>query len=118
MDVGRPNKNGRLYSVETAITLCDGREVAGTIGMPEAMPLTVDIEKISHVSVNRRIDGDQLLSDIKIAKTPQGEQLLDLLCKGEVYFRTAGTGTMRANGDVVEVTDFKLMSINVVSDGA
>lgn len=123
----QPNLNGHVYQravLEKMITEIQndpgkrGR-VFGTIGMPEGISLQID--KISHSVNNLRIteDGD-VLGDVVILNTPAGQLAQGMLGQDgknplNLSFRTAGIGQISSTG---VISDFRLISINLVSDGA
>ena len=115
-----PNANGRIYpreTVEQMVEQCakNQNRIFGTIGMPEGTGL--DISKVSHTVNNLRItEGGDLIGDVMVLATPQGKVMEELLAQGTTYdYRTAGIGKIDENG---VVSDYRLISISMVSDGA
>jgi hypothetical protein len=115
----KPNSNGRIYpraALESYIAKAkaNGGSLPGVIGMDQD-PL-VSLGNVSHMCENLRIQGDTLVADIRVLKTPMGEELKKLLTSPGISFRTAGFGTLSADGKTI--TDFEPISINAVYDGA
>ena len=114
-----PNANGRIYpreTVEQMVEQCakNQNRIFGTIGMPEGTAL--DISKVSHTVNNLRItEGGDLIGDVMVLATPQGKVMEELLAHGTYDYRTAGIGKVDENG---VVSDYRLISISLVSDGA
>lgn len=93
--------------------------VFGSIGMPEGV--AVDLSKVSHTVSNLHITEDgKVLGDVMILDTPQGRIMEKVLeAEPERQFRLAGIGKLEDNDDgTTTVTDFRLLSINLVRDGA
>lgn len=113
-----PNKNGRVYNRETLdkiISDASVREILGTIGMVQ--DCSIDLSRVSHKVENLRWDGDKVIGDVTILKTEHGKILESLKNLPGIKFRTAGYGkiVLREDG-IQEVTEYKLVSINVVNE--
>jgi hypothetical protein len=118
LGVGVPNENGHVYppeAVQAMIEQAEKRISAGALFGELGMPLrgTIDLYNVSHQITNLRVQGDTVVADIKVLKTPQGEILKGLL--EDIDFRTRGYATLSADG---VVSDYQLVSIDAVSDGA
>ena len=120
MKLDEPNLNNRIYKKETiqnAISKCKS-ELLGIIGMSENTD--IDLSKISHVSMNHRIENDYFVCDIKTLDTSCGKQLEKLLeadQKDNIFgFRTAGVGSL--NSDRTISDDYSILSINYVCNPA
>lgn len=120
-----PNLNGRVYPRSTLEAMIaeqekkDPNRVFGTIGMPEGT--SVDLARVSHSVSNLRLDDEgRLLGDVMILETPQGQILKRVLeAEPERQFRMAGIGKLQDNSDgTTTVLDFRLISVNLVRDGA
>jgi hypothetical protein len=120
-----PNKNGRVYPREVlqkVIKEVEGKDpcrLFGTIGMPADD--VIDPAKISHSISNLYLTEDgALMGTVMILETPSGkiaENLLDI--DPSRQFRMAGIGKLEDNEDgTTTVTDFRLLSVNLVRDGA
>lgn len=121
-----PNLNNRVYTraaLENACTEFQGKECLGMLGMPEYTGLgdecAVDMNRVSHVVTNLRMEDDRLIGDVRVLDTPCGNIVRQLIEAGATpMFRSAGIGNIKQVGDHFEVTDFRLVSVNAVSDGA
>lgn len=125
MEVDVPNKNGHIYprvEIERVVEVWSGKQMFGQIDMPPGHEgsLSVDLSRASHVVENLRIDDNNcLIGDVTVLKTPQGTILDDLLTIDGLCFRSAGIGkaTTDEHGHVV-ITEYQMLSINAVFDGA
>ena len=123
LDCDVPNKNGHIYSTETAKSIIEkagNRPLFGRIGM--APGDSIVLEDVSHQISNLRIKDGQLIADIEVLQTPQGKVLESLMVKEDgtprdinVDFRVSGWGNIDAEGTI---TDFILREISAVNDGA
>lgn len=121
-----PNKNGRIYPravLEQMIKDVEDKmsppRVFGAIGMPESV--SIDLSMVSHTVSNLRITEDgKVLGDVMILNTPRGKIMEKILeAEPNRQFRIAGIGKLEDNDDgTTTVTDFRLLSINLVKDGA
>lgn len=112
-----PNTNGRIYSkaiLADIVKTHNGKPMFGMIGA-EAHSLSVDLERVSHMVENIRMEGDVLTAEIRTISTPLGDVLATLL-KADipVAFRMAGRGRVEFDGDLKLVTDYAIRSIDAV----
>ncbi len=122
-----PNLNGRIYpraEMERAILNLENpvtkNRVFGQVGMPNN-GVNVQIDKISHVVGNLRVLSDgSVMADVVWLNTPAGGIAKRLYEKGASAwgFRTASIGSTRTVGDATEIYNFRILSINMVADGA
>ena len=125
-EVDVPNLNGRIYP-RAVLTKMIGEieektnppRVFGSIGMP--VGVDVDLSRVSHTVSDLHITDDgKLLGKVMILETPQGK-IMEKILEAEPtrQFRMAGIGKLEDNPDgTTTVTDFRLLSINLVRDGA
>jgi hypothetical protein len=121
-----PNKNGRVYPravLEKMIGEVEAKSnparVFGSIGMPSGVE--VDLSKVSHTVSDLHITEDgKVFGKVMILDTPSGELMQKVLeAEPSRQFRMAGIGKLEDNADgTTTVTDFRLLSINLVRDGA
>lgn len=121
-----PNLNRRIYPravLEKMIGEIEQKmnppRVFGSIGMPAGVE--VDLSRVSHtVSDLHLTDDGKLLGKIMILETPQGKIMEKLLeAEPSRQFRMAGIGKLEDNPDgTTTVVDFRLISINLVREGA
>lgn len=110
LPIDRPNWNGRFYSqnvVESAITKCK----PPVFGHLDSNMGQVDLEKVSHITENLRIEDGWLVGEVKVLGTPNGKILKEIYEKPTdiVKFVIAGHGNISKDG---VVTDFVLSSVN------
>lgn len=121
-----PNKNGRVYPraiLEQMIREVERKSspprVFGSVGMPDGVE--VDLSRVSHTVSDLHITDDgKLLGKVMILDTPQGA-IMEKVLEAEPtrQFRMAGIGKLEDGEDgTTIVTDFRLLSINLVRDGA
>ena len=109
-----PNKNDRIYSTECLQQIVDQYEtIYGQIGIP--IQFELDPTRVSHKVINLRLIDNILMGDVIILPTSGGADLNKMLDAGPIEFQTAGMVTTNEDGII---TDYKLTSINAVSDGA
>jgi hypothetical protein len=121
-----PNRNGRVYPravLEQMIREIERKSnparVFGSVGMPAGVE--VDLSKVSHTVSDLHITDDgKVLGKVMILDTPQGRIMEKVLeAEPDRQFRLAGIGKLEDNEDgTTTVTDFRLLSINLVRDGA
>jgi hypothetical protein len=126
VEAGVPNRNGRVYPravLEQMIREVERKSVParvfGSIGMPSGVE--VDLSKVSHTVSDLHITEDgKVLGKVMILDTPQGRIMEKVLeAEPDRQFRLAGIGKLEDNDDgTTTVTDFRLLSINLVRDGA
>lgn len=106
-----PNENGRIYPL-AALESCvkkyetDG-PIIGSFGV-SADP--VSLSDASHIVDNLRIENGFLVGDVKFL-TQQAQQISSM---PDITFRPMGYGVIKDN----VVTDYQLISIDAVIDGA
>ena len=123
--VDQPNKNGHVYTTETMKRAISdtGGVVFGQLGMIERD--TIDLHNASHKVTNlgfHERDGvTYCIGTVTILSTLSGSLLRDIsktlsdTNQPPFDFRMAGTGKVDENGIV---SDYRLISINAVQDGA
>jgi hypothetical protein len=116
-----PNKNGRTYPRELLEGLTKTKPdevILGHLGMDAGRGAFVDMHRVSHTVSSMRIDEEgYLVCAVTVLDTPNGKILKDLLEAplSDISFRTAGFATIDKDGII---SNFKLISINAVSEGA
>ena len=114
LPIDRPNWNGRIYSqsvVESAIAKCK----SPVYGHCDSNIGQVDLEKVSHITENLRIENGWLVGDVKFLGTPKGKILKEIYEPSNMMkFVVAGHGNISDDG---VVTDFILSSVNVSQIG-
>lgn len=116
LHIGVPNKNNRIYPIETVEAIIEQAKtrgpILGQVGLPDDV-LKVSMSNVSHMVENLRIEGEYLVGNIKVLDTPAGKVLAPILSNYE--FRPCGTGIVSADGIV---SDYKLTSIDALEDAA
>jgi hypothetical protein len=124
-----PNANGRVYprhELERAIldinqdSITRGR-VFGQVGMPQGSHCSAELDKISHICGNFNIlDDGSVMCEVVWLNTDAGNKAKALYEKGPApwFFRPAGIGKVRNANGVTEIFDYRILSINMVLNGA
>ena len=119
-----PNKNGRLYEkkhlekeVDRYIReMVNTKRALGELNHPQGP--TINLDRVSHMITELKWDGNYVNGKARITETPMGEivkGLLDSGWKGSVS--TRGLGSLKeSNGIMVVQPDFKLSTVDIVSD--
>lgn len=131
--VNVPNLNGVLYPkevIEKALKEFQesGRHLMGELKMPKSAViddevyhpgLSVRLDHASHRVDNVRLEGNLLVGDVTIMKTPAGKILEDWNHQ-HVQFGARGLAMYRTavEGQPMTVEDFKLIACDVVQERA
>jgi len=118
------NKNGRMYPMPVLEKEVDRylREVVkpkrafGELNHP-AGP-TINLDRVSHIIVELSRDGKCYNGKAKLTETPMGQIAKGLLeSGGQLGVSTRGMGSLKEqNGVMVVQSDFKLATVDIVSD--
>lgn len=118
------NRNGRIYeskilhpAVEKYISeqVKTGRAV-GELNHPDGP--TINLDKVSHLITNLRIEGSNVIGKAKILNTPMGQIVKGLLEGGvKLGVSSRGMGSLEARNGVNYVkNDFHLATVDIVQD--
>jgi hypothetical protein len=124
MTANEQNKNGRLYEKETLAgevarylreVVKPGRAF-GELNHP-AGP-TINLDRVSHIITELKWEGNYVNGTAKLTSTPMGEIAKGLLeSGGQLGVSTRGMGSLvEKNGVMVVQKDFKLSTVDIVSD--
>jgi hypothetical protein len=117
-----PNNNNHLYTTELVNKIIESspREVMGMLGVNSCVYPNINFDKVSHKISNLRIEECYWVGDVTILKTPCGDMLTNLIeRKIDFDFRPTGVATIEMDNDIVVIgSDYKLISIDAVVDGA
>jgi hypothetical protein len=112
------NGNGRTYQLsELAATvdvankrIAEGHFIAGELNHPN--DLQINLERVSHIITEMRIDGSNVIGKMKLLNTPMGMLAKNLLDGG----LKLGVSS-RGSGSVVEgtVQGFNFLTVDIVS---
>lgn len=112
------NRNGRVYPKKILEEKVDAyvkdyvqnKRAFGELGHPEKPAMNLD--KVSHVITELRMEGENVLGKAKILNTPNGKivkALMDEDC--QIGISSRGLGSVKKKGHLVEVqTDFRLIT--------
>ena len=124
MTAGEKNKNGRLYEkkiLEPEVAryvreVVNAKRAFGELNHPSGP--TINLDRVSHIITELRWDGDYVNGKAKITSTPMGEIARGLLeSGGQLGVSTRGMGSLKeSNGVMVVQPDFKLSTVDIVSD--
>lgn len=116
-NLDKPNKNNRVYGIGCFEKYL-GKKMPGVIGDYDNWfrDFTIEVSKVSHYfTLEHNKNCDSIEATIEIANTPYGQKLEELLQNNKVDFRHRGTGIV---DDYGVITNFKLISVDAVIDGA
>lgn len=118
------NKNGRTYPkhvLEKEVAryvreVVNAKRAFGELNHP-AGP-TINLDRVSHIITELKQDGNYFNGKAKITSTPMGEIARGLLeSGGQLGVSTRGMGSLKeSNGVMVVQPDFKLSTVDIVSD--
>jgi hypothetical protein len=119
------NKNGRVYPRSVLMKEADRYQnefvatnrALGELGHPDGP--TVNLERVSHIIKNLKIEGDNIVGRAKIMNTPYGNIVKNLIDEGaKIGVSSRGMGSLKKNdGGVNEVqSDFMLAAVDIVAD--
>lgn len=124
MTTEEKNKNGRLYKKEAIENEVDRyiREVVkakralGELNHPQGP--TINLDRVSHIITELSWNGNYVDGKAKITSTPMGDIARGLLESGcQLGVSTRGMGSLKeSNGVMVVQPDFKLSTVDIVSD--
>jgi hypothetical protein len=118
------NKNGRTYPkhvLEKEVAryvreVVNAKRAFGELNHP-AGP-TINLDRVSHIITELNQDGNYFNGKAKITSTPMGEIARGLLeSGGQLGVSTRGMGSLKeSNGVMIVQPDFKLSTVDIVSD--
>lgn len=118
MQADRKNHNSRIYplsEIAAAVhsvnqTISEGHTVYGELNHPDN--LTIDLNNVSHIITEMRMDGSNAIGKAKIMNTPKGQIVKAILEAGGKL----GVSS-RGSGNVVEgvVSGFSLVTVDIVA---
>jgi len=124
MQSEKKNRNGRVYpkkilSGEVARynnEFVKQNRAMGELGHPEGP--TVNLERVSHIIKDLRVEGDDVVGKAKILDTPYGKIVKNLIDEGvKIGVSSRGMGSLKSINGVNEVQeDFMLSAVDIVAD--
>ena len=124
MQAEQKNRNGRMYPKKTLMNevarynneyVKTGRAM-GELGHPEGPQL--NLERVSHLIKELRVDGNDIYGKAKILDTPYGKIVKDLVKEGvKIGVSSRGMGSLKQKNGINEVQDdFNLAAVDIVAD--
>jgi hypothetical protein len=124
MQAEKKNKNGRVYPKNTLMSevgryvkeYVNKNRAMGELGHPEGP--TVNLERVSHLIKELRVEGTDVIGKAKIMDTPYGKIVKNLIDEGtNLGVSSRGMGSLKNKNGINEVQkDFMLAAVDIVSD--
>jgi hypothetical protein len=124
MQAEQKNRNGRVYPQKTLMKevqrynneYVKTNRAMGELGHPDGPQL--NLERVSHLIKELRVDGNDIYGRAKILDTPYGKIVKDLVKEGvKIGVSSRGMGSLKQVNGVNEVQeDFNLAAVDIVAD--
>ena len=125
MQAEKTNRNGRQYSLPVLSNevkrynenFVQKNRSMGELGHPEGP--TVNLERVSHLIKDLRVEGNDIYGKAKLLDTPMGNIAKNLVNEGaQLGVSSRGMGSLKKNKDGVNEVqdDFTLATVDIVSD--
>ncbi len=125
MQAEQKNRNGRIYptahigpAVEKYVTeYVNKNRAMGELNHPSGP--TVNLDKVSHIIKELKVDGNNFIGKSKVLDTPMGNIVKSLIDEGACLgVSSRGMGSLKRNsGGINEVQkDFVLSAVDIVAD--
>ena len=124
MQAEQKNRNGRVYPKKTLMNevqrynneYVKTNRAMGELGHPDGPQL--NLERVSHLIKELRVDGNDIYGRAKILDTPYGKIVKDLVKEGvKIGVSSRGMGSIKDNNGTNEVQkDFMLSAVDIVAD--
>ena len=125
MQAEQKNRNGRVYPQKTLMKevqrynneYVKTNRAMGELGHPDGPQL--NLERVSHLIKELRVDGNDIYGKAKILDTPYGKIVKDLIKEGvKIGVSSRGMGSLKQNKDGVNEVqeDFSLAAVDIVAD--
>lgn len=118
MQAGIKNRNGRVYpinEISNAVEIANKqiKECNGIMGeLDHPQNLTVNLDRVSHIITELRMDGNNAIGRAKLIDTPMGRIARELFANNiRVGMSSRGTGSVNEG----QVSDFNFLTIDLVS---
>lgn len=119
MQASIKNRNGRLYPINelaAAVKTAEQRikEQKGLLGeLDHPQTLTINLDRVSHVITELRMDGNNVHGKAKLVNTPMGNIAKELIRAGfQPGVSSRGAGTVNESGGV---TGFQFVTVDIVA---
>lgn len=113
------NRNGRVYPLAEISSAVDAaklriQESAGIMGeLDHPQTLTVNLDRVSHVITEMRMDGNNAYGKAKLLSTPMGNIASELVKSGvRLGVSSRGAGTVTESGGV---SGFQFVTVDIVA---
>ena len=124
MQAEQKNRNGRVYPSKILMDevkrynkeYVKSSRAMGELGHPDGPQL--NLERVSHLIKELRIDGNDVYGKAKILDTPYGKIVKSLICEGvKIGVSSRGMGSLKQKDGINEVQDdFSLAAVDIVAD--
>ena len=124
MQSEKKNRNGRVYPHEVLAKevkrynkeYVKNNRAMGELGHPDGP--TVNLERVSHIIKELKVDGNDVKGKAKILDTPYGKIVKNLMDEGaKLGVSSRGMGSLKQKNGVNEVQkDFMLSAVDIVAD--
>ena len=113
------NRNGRVYpisEISNAVTnaqtrIAESNGIFGELDHPQS--LTINLDRISHVITEMRMDGNNAFGKAKLLDTPMGSIAKELVKSGvRLGVSSRGAGTVTESGGV---DGFQFVTVDIVA---
>jgi hypothetical protein len=116
----KKNRNGRIYKNETilreveryGLEKIEKNQALGELDHPPTP--TVNLDRVSHIVTDLRMEGDNAIGKAKLIDTPTGKIAMALLDAG-IQLGVSSRGVGSLEGDVVN-DDYRLLAIDIVAE--
>ena len=125
MQAEQKNRNGRVYPNKVLMNevkkynndYVKSKRAMGELGHPDGPQL--NLERVSHLIKELRIDGNDVYGKAKILDTPYGKTVKNLISEGvKIGVSSRGMGSLKQNNNGVNEVqdDFSLAAVDIVAD--
>ena len=120
MQAEQKNRNGRIYPLTEMVTAVSTLNesiknyggVMGELDHPDSR-LSINLDRVSHIITELRMDGNNVVGKMKILDTPVG-QIAKTIAQSGVRFGVSSRGTGMVNENSM-VSNFNLNTIDLVA---
>lgn len=119
MQAEMKNRNGRVYPLKELTKAVEGAQKAitehgGIFGeLDHPQTLTINLDRISHVITEMRMEGNNAIGKAKLLGTPMGNIAAELVKSGvKIGVSSRGAGAVNESGGV---SDFNFVTVDLVA---
>ena len=119
MQAEMKNRNGRVYPLKELTRAVEGAQKAitehgGIFGeLDHPQTLTINLDRISHVITEMRMEGNNAVGKAKLLGTPMGNIAAELVKSGvKIGVSSRGAGAVNESGGV---SDFNFVTVDLVA---